>query len=341
MAAVRLEQPACRDARRVRWQRVRRARPVSRMGRLITALSCLLVGMVALFFCIEALLAKTSTDQHADSVAVRVGPTQIRLSELQTRLGEMPSFQVRSLGTTSEEILHAIVDRSVVPDALLALEARRQKLSQRPDVAVRLREVLRAALVDEIKREVARDTPVTGDDIRSYVSAHRAEFETPQRLRLWWIVVSDEALATRIAQQARGASGPKRWSELARKHSRDRSTRFRQGDLGFVEPSGQTSLPHLRVPPELYQAADRLADGEISPEPVRVRDGFAVVWRRGVTPAVAVNIDSIREGVEQAVLEERVGHRLDQLLSDLRKRYVADLHPELTKQLSRPSGRPH
>lgn len=295
------------------------------------------VGILAIFWYLRALPAQSRTAASPDPVVARVGPATLRLSDLRARIRRMPDFQLRALGDTPDQVRRAVLERALIPDALVAIEAERQNLSRRHEVAARLREVLRDALVQELKREVSREQPVTEKDVLRYIETHRSDFESPPSLRLWWIVVSDRAAALQVAETARGVEGVKRWSDFAREKSLDRSTRFRRGDLGFVEPSGQTAYPHLRVPPEVFEAANRLPDGEIS-EPVRTSDGFAVIWRRGSSPAVAADLEGARGAIERAVLEGRVAARVDELVQRLRHQHVEGFRPELVRRLSPDAG---
>ena len=64
-------------------------------------------------------------------------------------------------------------------------------------------------------------------------------------------------------EKAKADLSPKRWNELARDESVDKTTSMRGGNLGFVAPDGSTTDPNLKVDPALYAAAEKVKDSEL------------------------------------------------------------------------------
>jgi peptidyl-prolyl cis-trans isomerase C len=234
----------------------------------------------------------------------------------------MPDFQRAALGNTPELLKRKVLESELIPDLLYAQEAARLKLDTQPSAKQRTRELLREALERQLRHETAAHSPVTTHDIKAYFEANRSRFETPRRLRIWRILTDDEVLARKIIAESKGVDGIQHWSQFARESSLDKATHLRNGDLGFVHPDGNTDTPTLRVDPALFTAADRLADGELSPEPMKEGLHFAVLWRRGsmkgVTRTVAQEENSIRQVVERKRLEQA----RDELLTALRSKYL-------------------
>jgi hypothetical protein len=203
-------------------------------------------------------------------------------------------------------------------------------------VRARLNGVLRDALTLELGRELAHEQAISHVEVEQYFDEHRAEFSVPKRLRAWWIVVDDFELAQKILSETRGVDGLRRWKQLARQHSTDHATRMRSGDLAFIDATGQSSVPTVRVTPEVYTAADTVPDGAIVPKPVEVSGQFAVVWRRGSSPARSVGLEQVRPRIERALMERRVNQRLSALLKELRRQHVSDLRASLISKLPAP-----
>jgi hypothetical protein len=298
----------------------------------------LLVGVTVFLLCVAA--TPTSSSGRGDSAraAVHVGPRSVAVGELQARLELVPSIQKRALGATDDERRARFVNEVVVPESLFALEAERTRLSEQPAVRARLNGVLRDALMLDLGQQLARERAVTQIEVERYFAEHRAEFSVPKRLRAWWIVVDSSELAQRILSETRGVAGVKRWTELARQHSTDRATRMRSGDLGFINASGQSSVPNVRVSPEVYAAADGVVDGAIVPKPVEVSGRFAVIWRRGSSPARTVELEDVQPRIERALMERLVAQRLDATLETLRKQHVRDVRAGLVMELPRSSA---
>lgn len=264
---------------------------------------------------------------------MHVGPRSFSVDELRARLAIVPSVQKRALGKNDDERRERFVNEVIVPEALFALEAERTRLAEQPGVQGRLKGVLRDALVREFGGELERQQAVTPVEIETYFNEHRAEFSVPKRLRVWWIVVDGSELAQSILSETRGVSGLRRWTELARQHSTDRATRMRSGDLGFVDATGQSSIPSVRVPPEVYAAADTVADGAIVPQPVGVSGRFAAIWRRGSSPAQNVELKDVERRIARALVERRVQELVQRTLQALRRQYVRDLRASLLSEL--------
>lgn len=293
----------------------------------------LLAGVTVLLLCAAATPARSPGSSTSPRAAMHVGPRSVTVEELQTRLDLVPALQKRALGATDDERRARFVNDVVVPESLFALESERSRLVEQPAVRARLNGVLRDALMLDLGREVAREQSVTQVEVEQYFAEHRAEFSVPKRLRAWWIVVDSSELAQKVLSETRGVAGVKRWNELARQHSTDRATRMRSGDLGFIDATGQSSVPNVRVSPEVYAAADGVLDGAIVPKPVEVSGRFAVIWRRGSSAARTVELEAVRPRIERALHERRVAQRLETLLEQLRKQHVRDLRAGLVLEL--------
>jgi peptidyl-prolyl cis-trans isomerase C len=266
--------------------------------------------------------------EDADPVVAQVGSHVLRVSDVARRLAAVPRFRLVSFGATSGEIRTHFVESVLLPELRYAAESDRLKLDDRPDVASRIRDARRRALIDQIRREAAAQA-VPEPQIQAYFDAHRTEFEQPERLRLARILTEDESLARKILEEARGAGGPERWTKLAREHSLDEATKMRGGTLGFVFPDGRTEYPQLHVDPVLYAAAARVKDGELVPDPVKEGNRFAIVWRRGTLPTVNRTLEDERNRITEVLIRKRTEDAVHSVLDGLRKQYVTGLTPEL------------
>ena len=253
----------------------------------------------------------------------QVGSASLSAQALTRRLAKIPDFQRRALGDSPDKLKRQVLDTWLVPELLYAQEAERLKLAQRPNVARRERELLRQAMDRELLRESAAQHPVTAAEIQAYFEANRARFETPARVHVWRILTDDEALARKILAESKGVDGIQRWSRFAREDSLDKATHLRNGDLGFVHPDGNTDTPTVRVNPELFAAANKLSDGELSAEPFRDGTHFAVIWRRGSMKAVTRTIAQESGSIRQVLERERLARARDELLGKLRGKYVS------------------
>ena len=269
------------------------------------------------------LLLGTSTGFAADEPPVaRVGKGTISAAALQRRLAGMPDFQRAALANTPDTLKRRVLENELVPELLYAEEADRRHLADEPSLKSRRRDLLREALERELRRTTLAQSPVTPDDIRVYFEANQSRFETPRRVRVWRILVSDEALARKIISDCQGRDGIQRWSDFAREQSLDKATHLRSGDLGFVHPDGNTDTPTVRVDASLFSAAEALKDGEISPVPIKEGDRYAVIWRRGSLKAVTRTLAQESGSIRQVLERQRLLAAREGLLAELQRKYV-------------------
>lgn len=275
---------------------------------------------------LAALSASSARADEPDPVVVTVASRSLRKSDVARRLALVPAYQAASLGRDPDEARKRLVDTVLVPELLGAEEGERRGLGAEPRARARLRDALARVLVDTIRTE-ARATPIAEAEARAYYEAHAAEYSQPERLRLSRILVDDEGLARRILSAVRGPEAARRWAELAREHSLDAATKMRGGQLGFVHPDGRTDVPQVAVDPALFDAARKVRDGELVPDPVHEGSHLAVVWRRGSLPALSRTFEAERARIEELLLRERGEKAVTALLAELRKRELRTFEP--------------
>jgi peptidyl-prolyl cis-trans isomerase C len=264
-------------------------------------------------------------------VVATVGDARIGAGELVERAQRLTALQLRDLGASWPEQRRRLLDEVLVREALLTQAARRDGLEQEPYVAWQRNQLLAGAFLASLMRDaLAR---VSDAEIARYHAEHQPDFTTPRSIEIWRLLAPDEPAARALIERARAldASG---WSQLVRESSLDEATRMRKGSLGFVRADGHTERPELRVAPELFAAADQVADGQLVPTPVREGERFAVVWRRRSRPAQSERLDAVREQIRGLLAERRVADDSARIRGELRAR-VSQYQPELLDGLAR------
>jgi peptidyl-prolyl cis-trans isomerase C len=280
-----------------------------------------------------SLLSASAFASDAPGPVVRVGSESADAAAVLRAFGRVPPFQLAELGADDAARRRAVLDKLLVPELQGAAEARARGLDKRPRTADRLRELYARAMDAELSRLTSAVEPVTDADVKAYFEAHRERFETPRRVRIWRILVSDEALAKKIIAESQGAGGPAKWRAFARDSSLDAATKFRDGDLGFVRADGQTETPQLRVDPALFAAVEKLQDGQLAPEPLAVSGGFAVVWRRGSLPPISRTVAQETPAIRTLLTRERRESARQKLLVELRRQHLRALDTQLLETL--------
>jgi peptidyl-prolyl cis-trans isomerase C len=272
-----------------------------------------------------------------DSPSVaRVGELSVSAADVTRRLAALgaplPGSSPGAAGAPSHSP-RQFVENVIAPELAASLEAKQRGLDKGAKYADREREILRQSLDAELKAQLLAEKPVTTEEIQAYFSQNRARFEQPARLRLWRILLDDEATAKAVLDQAKSAGSPAKWGELAREKSIDKATNLRQGDLGFVHADGDTDTPRVRVDPALFRAAQTVKDGELVAQPVKESGKFAVVWRRGSLPAKSRTVEQERESIKNLLERRRLDEAHAALVLKLRGDFVKEEHPELLEQI--------
>ncbi|WP_437735933.1 peptidyl-prolyl cis-trans isomerase [Sorangium sp. So ce1335] len=276
-----------------------------------------------------SLRAEAQPAAAGDAVVARVGDKVITAAEVERRIAQIPPFQLQSFGRTPDEIRKNFVSQVLVRELLLAQGAAAQKLTERADVQDRIRGVLRAALLQRIQAEAAASSPVTDEEVRAYYEANRDRFSAPPMVALWRVLVATREEAEAILAELKKDPSPQRFKDIAREKSLDKATHLRGGDLGFVAPDGSTSEPGLKLAPELLEAAARVKDGELVPEPVPEGDRFAVLWRRQSRRPVSRSLEQEAPSIRQILAHGKAEAQVKQLLERLRAQDVSGHAPEL------------
>lgn len=227
----------------------------------------------------------------------------------------------------------------VTGDAAHAWRLAQDGAAKKLDESLTFRRLARRVLADRLWEQEADALPAPStEERRKLIEQNSHEFMRPERLRLFRILLSNEADARELRARFGPGTTVTDWRAAARERSLDRATHERGGDLGFVAPDGTTDVPEVRVDPALYQAARDLADGEIAPEVVREGEHFALVWRRGHLPPLETPSGEMDRLATASLLREKAAARVQELTRELRKTQLREHHPERL-ELLRGAGR--
>lgn len=271
--------------------------------------------------------AQLASADGDDPVVLRVGTESLTRTQVERRLSKIPAIQLATFGHDAATVRRAFVEKVIVPELLLALGAKAKNVGELPEVRQRLLDARRAAVMESLKKEV--DASLSVDDLARYYADNRDKFQTPERLNLWRILTRSREEARSTLDEVKKPDGEKKWKDLARERSTDKATNERGGNLGFIGPDGQSNEVTVKVDAKLFEAARKVKDGEFVPEPVVEGDGFAVVWRRGSTPAVSRPMEQELGTIRVTLLKQRTETRVKELVEQLRKDKVHDLAPDL------------
>jgi peptidyl-prolyl cis-trans isomerase C len=287
------------------------------------------LGLFVAFTC----SLSTALAADASPVIVRVGSATMTAADVSRRLAALPSYQLARYGATPEEQKKRFVAEVLVPEMLFGEDALQKKLDAAPNVQDKVREALRDSVDRGIREDALKAQPITPDEIKKYYDENKARYETPKRIKVWRIQVPDEPAAKALIAIAKGADGPKRWSEEARERSLDKATSQRSGDLGFVRPDGTTDVPRVQVDPAVYAAVEKVPDGTVVATPLKEGDKFSVLWRRGSIEATKRTLEDETDSIRQLLERRRIENGRQELLKRLKAEQIKESHPDLLQHI--------
>lgn len=277
-------------------------------------------------------LSPAADASGSDVVVARVGSSVITAGELEQRIAETPRATLAKLGSTPEEIKRGVLEQVLIRDAILAEEAKARGLDKKKDIRDRVLAVYRSALIEGIKAEKGQ---VTEDEVKAFYDANKQKFSAPKRIGIHRILVATEDEAKEIiGDLGAGEVDSKKWNDIAREKSLDKSTHLRGGNLGILNEDGSTTQHDQHYDPGLFAAADKVKDGELVPQPVKEGGKFAVVWKRQSMRAMSRPLELEAPGIRASLLDQRIREAVAALLQALRPEHLKELNPELTDMVS-------
>lgn len=234
----------------------------------------------------------------------RIGSRKITENSFKNRMLDVPAYYRGFLETEGgrRQYLEGIVNESVLVEL-----AKAKGIHRRPEVRERIDAVEDQILLEYVIEDLKKSTlKVSDEEIAEYYEQHRDFYLHPPRVRVSHILVAMKDEAQRLyAQTKKGVS----FSQLAKKHSIDRETSVKGGDLGYFEKG--------EMVPEFEKTAFALKEvGDIS-NIVKSAFGWHIIKLAGKSTAEAKTKDDAREEIVQMLGKEK----LDKLLRFYKKKF--------------------
>ena len=278
---------------------------------------------------VPAFSSRASADTEGDAVVARVGDATVNASTIKKALSGVPAFELQALGTTRFDILRKYVDEAIVREELLAQAAKNRNALADHSVQLHLRKAMASALVRHELTALGTRESIPAAEVKAYYDAHGDEYRSPERLRLWHLVVATKADAEAALAKVKADPTREAWPKIVSDLSLDPNTKRSSGDLGFVSADGRTTEPKVIVPKELVTAAFALKDGQLADAPVQTSAGWHVLWRRGSVPATARTLTEESPTIRELLFEQKRQNTYNALIARLRGGSKVEIDEEL------------
>lgn len=266
---------------------------------------------LALALMAAAGLLGASCGKRSDpDLLAKVGPHEIRLKDFQAQMA-------RRGGARPETLDRAALLEEMIAQEALYVRALAAGLDQDPEVRRAWRHLLIGKLKERELNPLLEQSEITEAAVQAYYDQHQDQYPRPARMRLAVLTLNSKnqrgadalaALQLRMqearqqALQAAATPAQPGFGALAIQYSEDQATRYRGGDIGWVE----AGRPHSRLSEKVINAAFALTNNGGLSEVITDETGMHLVKRldwqeRAVKPLTEV-ADQIRH---QLLLEQR------------------------------------
>ncbi len=262
-----------------------------------------------------------------DNVIARVGDREIRADEFARLVEERQRNNL--VPVDAPRLLEEIVARETFVQA-----ARKAGFEKDQDVQEQIRDILVAKVKEHVLTPQLEAATVSDEEVEKAYAARRAEFTTPERAHLAVLFLqaaAGDAAAVRqrlqdVKRQIRQGSlnGTRTFGALAVQNSEDQETRYRGGDLGWVERGRHPQ----RIEPAVIEAGFALAEAGAVSDVIRGEHGFylvKLVERQGqsVSP-----LDRVAPAIRAGLLREKREQIETNFVAKIRESVPVKVHPE-------------
>jgi peptidyl-prolyl cis-trans isomerase C len=152
-------------------------------------------------------VAGLPADQAAKIVA-KVGDRTLTLGDFARALDRMDPFDRLRYQTKERrrELLNEMIDVE-----LLAQEAKRRGLDQRPEVQDALRQLYRDALLQKVRDTLPPPAGIPAEEVKAYYDANAERYNEPERRRVSAIIMTNKAEAEKVLKLAQKVTKASEW----------------------------------------------------------------------------------------------------------------------------------
>jgi len=213
-----------------------------------------------------------------------------------------------------KKVLDMIVERK-----LLAQNASKAGLEKTDSFKEKLEMIKKDLVLNVWMEQEAKkiEESTKESELKEFYKKNEKNFKTPAELKASHILVKTEDEAKAIIKQLEGAKDVKaEFAKLAKEKSTGPSG-ANGGDLGW--------FPASRMVPEFSAAADKLAKGTFTKEPVKTQFGYHIIYLEDKKPAGMKKFDEVKEQIKGLVNRNKFNKLIESTVAKLKKEAKIEL----------------
>jgi peptidyl-prolyl cis-trans isomerase C len=266
----------------------------------------------------KAVTPEVKEPMDPETVLARVGNEEIRFKNVKEILGRLDPQRAAMY---DNEMGHRAILEEMVNMELFLLLGRELEVEKDPGFV----EMLESVKEDIIRKfavdRVMKDVKVTPEEIAEYYEKNREQFTVPESVRASHILVSGDVEMQKVMEDLKAGMS---FEDAAKKYSTCQSNE-QGGDLGYFSKGDMVK--------EFNDAVFALKVGEVTSSPVKTKFGLHLIKLVDKKEASVRPLDEVKEGIAEALQNDRKAKIYQDELSRLRGKYKVEIVGEKKEEV--------
>jgi len=247
----------------------------------------------------------------------------------------------------TEEQKQALLDDMVRSEVIYAA-ARKAGYDQDPEILVHFKRLIANKFIQDHLEPRLTELSVSEAEIETYYNKHQSDFVTPKKVRAAVIritlsVTASEEKKSELLYRAEAARaealeqahGTPSFGAIAVKYSDDQATRYRGGDIGWIQEKKSRSRWDEEVITALFSLTKV---GEISPV-ITTTSGHYLVKLMEVRESAPRSLAEVKGWISHKILKDKKKQVVDDFYNDLGRRVSITINEELVASIKPPADK--
>ena len=237
------------------------------------------------------------TDRGFGPIVARIGKEEVRMSAIKEALDQLPDWTRKQYESDEGKITFV---RQYIANELLYRKAKRLRIEDDPDVRVKLRDLTKQVLVQQIIMEELGKVITDPRDVELYYNAYKDRYAEKAKFKLSMIQVGSREKAEGILGRIKSAAS---FADVAKTESLHKETKSNGGEVKNPVIRGGYIAPGVGNSPQAWAAISKTSQG--ATDVVEVNQQFYIFWVHGRTPERQRPFSEVKQKVESDYRRER------------------------------------
>ena len=264
-------------------------------------------------------------EKDRKAVLAKVGKAVITVGSFADEINKKSPY-LRARYATMEKRKDLL--KSMVRRELLAAEAEKRGFSKDPDVQRSMKQVMIQKMLNKVFEDRIKKVGIPEEEMKKFYQDHFKEYNKPEQVRVSHIVVKDKATADKVLGEAQKKGRNMRvWRQLVRKHTIDKKTKVRGGDLRYFPKDTK------KVDPAIVAAAFKMEKPGSIGGPIKTKMGFHIVRLTHRRKAFKRTFEEVKDQIKQRILRRKRSQVIKDFVKELRNKAKINVKDDELKTL--------